>query len=135
MDGNVTEIRMQEWFERIQDWSTSGLSKTQWCAEKNIPERRFYYWQKRIREKLYGDMARKKETVMTVRKSELLEVASQELSASSFTEIPLGPIETRNPAQFCPDVVVKAGGVTVELSDHAARDLLESIGEAILHAM
>ncbi len=135
MDGKVTEVRMQEWFEHIQAWKASGLSKVQWCAEKNISERRFYYWQKRIREKLYGDMTSGKEMVMTVRKPELLEIASPDLPASSFAEIPLTPVETKNPDQFCPEVVVKAGGVRVELSEHAARSLLESIGEAIRHAM
>lgn len=36
MDGKVTEVRMQEWFEHIQAWKASGLSKVQWCAEKTI---------------------------------------------------------------------------------------------------
>lgn len=135
MDSKVTEIRMQKWFEHIQVWRASGLSKAQWCAEQNLSERQFYYWQKRIREKLYGEMASKKEMAMTVKEPALLEAAPQDLPASSFAEIPLAPVGTRNPDQFRPDVVVKAGGVTVELSENAARSLLESIGEAIRHAM
>lgn len=135
MDKNVTEIRMQQWFELIQTWSASGLSKRQWCEENDVSLRKFYYWQDRIRQKLYGDMASKKETAMIVKEPPLPEPTSPDLPASAFAEVPLAPIETRNPDQFRPDVVVKAGGVTVELSDRAARNLLESIGEAIRHAM
>jgi hypothetical protein len=135
MDSNVTEIRMQQWFELIQAWSSSGVSKRQWCAENGVSPRKFYYWQNQIRKKLYGDMASKKETAMTVRELNLPEAVAPELAASSFAEIPLAPMETRTPDPFRPDVVVKAGGVTIELSDSAARNLLESIGEVIRHAV
>lgn len=132
MDKVVTELRMQQWFEHIRSWSASGLSKRQWCAENNVTLRRFYYWQNRIRRQLYGDMACKTETAITVREGNLPEEASQKLFAPSFAEIPMVP---EKPDGFRPDVVVRAGGITVELSGGAARNLLESIGEAIRHAV
>jgi hypothetical protein len=135
MDKKVMGIRMQQWFEHIHTWSVSGLSKKQWCAENDIPLRRFYYWQNRIRLKLYDDMAGHKETAITMRGANLPEAVPRELVASSFAEIPLAPMGAGNTDGFLPDIVVKAGGITIELSDGAAQSLLESIGEAIRHAV
>jgi len=135
MDKNVMEIRREQWFERIRLWSASGLSKSQWCKENDVPLRKFYYWQNRIRQQLYGDIVGKKETAIAVRDGNLPEAAPQELPMSSFAEIPLTPMGTENPNRFHPDMVVKAGGITIELSGGAARNLLESIGEAIRHAV
>lgn len=135
MDKKITEIRMQQWFERIQTWGASGLSKKQWCAENNISLRMFYYWQNRIRLKLYDDMAGQKETAITMRGANLPEAVPRALVESSFAEIPLSPMGAGNPDGFRPNIVVKAGGITIELSDDAAKSLLESIGEAIRHAV
>ena len=49
MDGKTAEIRYQQWVQVIQAWSTSGLSKRDYCQQKGIDEKQFYYYQRRIR--------------------------------------------------------------------------------------
>lgn len=49
MDGKTAEIRYQQWVQVIQDWGSSGLSKRNYCQEKGIDEKQFYYYQRRIR--------------------------------------------------------------------------------------
>ena len=49
MDGKTAEIRYQQWAQVIQDWGSSGLSKRNYCQEKGIDEKQFYYYQRRIR--------------------------------------------------------------------------------------
>ena len=49
MDGKTTEIRYQQWVQIIQDWSRSGRTKRDFCQENGINEKKFYYYQRRIR--------------------------------------------------------------------------------------
>ena len=49
MDVTTTEIRYQRLAEVIQGWSNSGLSKREYCRQNEIDEKRFYYYQRRIR--------------------------------------------------------------------------------------
>lgn len=41
--------RIEEWKRLLQEADDSELTRKQWCKEKGIPERKFYYWQKKIR--------------------------------------------------------------------------------------
>ena len=50
MDKAVMSVRMQQWAGIIQEAATSGLTKTEFCARKGIDRRKFFHWQKRIRE-------------------------------------------------------------------------------------
>ena len=49
MDGKTAEVRYQRWVQVIQDWSKSGLSKRDYCQQNAIDEKKFYYYQRRIR--------------------------------------------------------------------------------------
>ncbi|AHF09447.1 MULTISPECIES: IS66 family insertion sequence element accessory protein TnpA [Dehalobacter] len=40
--------RMAEWSERISSCRNSGISVKQWCQEQGIPEKTYYYWQRRV---------------------------------------------------------------------------------------
>lgn len=37
-----------EWRSRLDECACSGLTVVQWCAERGIPTRRYYYWHKRL---------------------------------------------------------------------------------------
>ncbi len=52
MDKRVTDLRRQEWEKLIREANNSGMSKTAWCEQNNISRRKFYYWQKVIRDEL-----------------------------------------------------------------------------------
>ena len=47
---NEAVNRIEEWTQLLQEADASGLTRKQWCEQKGIPQRKFYYWQKRIRE-------------------------------------------------------------------------------------
>ena len=44
--------RAQEWAMLIQECSASGLTKREFCQQRGISEKSFYYWQKKLRTKL-----------------------------------------------------------------------------------
>ena len=46
------EYRLQEWSQIIQAGQNSGLSKRELCRQNGISERHYYYWLKKLREKV-----------------------------------------------------------------------------------
>ena len=40
--------RVQVWAERIAECRSSGKSVRAWCREKEISEKTYYYWQRRL---------------------------------------------------------------------------------------
>lgn len=55
MDKITHEVRLANWTKLIQKYLSSGLSKKQWCLQNQIDEKRFYYWQHRVREEVYSE--------------------------------------------------------------------------------
>jgi len=49
MDGMTSEVRYQHWVQVMQDWSSSGQTKRDYCQGKGIDEKQFYYYQRRVR--------------------------------------------------------------------------------------
>ena len=43
------EYRAQQWAMVIQECAASGLSNREFCRQRGIPEKRFYYWQRKLR--------------------------------------------------------------------------------------
>lgn len=52
MDKRIKDLRLQHWAEIIREANNSGLSKSEWCRQNNIKIRKFFYWQKALRERL-----------------------------------------------------------------------------------
>lgn len=48
---------LNEWQQIIRDRNDSGKTIKAYCEENNIPERRYYYWLQKIRQKGYPVMA------------------------------------------------------------------------------
>lgn len=44
------EARRAHWWEVMEAWGESGLSKAAFCRERGIGQPLFYYWQRRLRE-------------------------------------------------------------------------------------
>ena len=44
------EYRLQSWAEIIRERQASGLTNKEFCAERGIPEKRYYYWLRKVRE-------------------------------------------------------------------------------------
>ena len=46
------EYRAQQWAMIIQECQESGLSKRQFCEQRGLSEKSFYYWQRKLRSKI-----------------------------------------------------------------------------------
>ena len=53
-----TNREMQEWSNKIQACRSSNLSVCAWCRENNVPVSSFYYWQKKIFNRVSGRESR-----------------------------------------------------------------------------
>lgn len=45
----TSAVRLRSWKEVFQTRAESGLSVKEWCHDNDIPESRYYYWQKKLR--------------------------------------------------------------------------------------
>ena len=44
------EYRLQNWAQIIRERQESGLTNQEFCAQRGIPEKKYYYWLRRVRE-------------------------------------------------------------------------------------
>ena len=44
----ANEALFEQWRAWVADRDRSGLSVRAWCAEHDVPEHRFYYWQRKF---------------------------------------------------------------------------------------
>lgn len=128
MDKIAHEVRTQEWFSIIQACNTSGQPKKRWCEENGISTRKFFYWQKKIRAELYIE-AKKDAAIVPVPQAEATQLAS------AFAEIPATPVPVGADRPFQPDAVITVGGVSIQLSNAATKELLDRISGALSHAV
>ena len=49
-----TNREMQEWADKIKACRSSNLSVRAWCRENNVPISSFYFWQKKIFNRVSG---------------------------------------------------------------------------------
>lgn len=49
--------RAQEWAMLIRECSASGLTKREFCQQRGISEKSFYYWLKKLRMQMVGAAA------------------------------------------------------------------------------
>jgi len=45
---NANPAYKSEWKLNLEQWQSSGLTIADWCRERNIPVRVFYYWRKKL---------------------------------------------------------------------------------------
>ena len=53
------EYRLSHWAERMAERQASGLSITAYCLREGMHEKRYYYWQRKLREVAVREMAGK----------------------------------------------------------------------------
>lgn len=104
---------LQTWAPIIRDCKNSGMTVKSWCEEHDINEKRFYYWQRRVRE-------------------ELLPVVAENTTATpTFVQVPeVKPTDS----SFKPDMVLHYGNLRVELANSASPELLSNVMKVIHHA-
>lgn len=111
MDQLVTTFREQQWLTMLNTQKHSGLTVKAWCEENGISENCFYYRQQKLRQRIGSALP-------------------------SFVEIkpPIHPVEEAKDLENINRVAtIRAGAVSVELSNQASGELIRNILEA-LHA-
>lgn len=123
MDKTTHAVRLQQWSEIIQTQLASGTSKRDWCRENNVPEKQFFYWQRKVRQELYE-----------ARAGQLISGGS--INYPALVEVPIAqPQASPAAAGFMPDAVIAVGNVTVGIKENISEALLMSIGKMIRHAL
>lgn len=126
MDNITHEVRLAHWKSIIEECLArpEGQSAKQWLAEGEIPEKTYYYWQRRVRQETYALI--KGTDAPAARISPIAQPVA-------FAEIPFVP--EQNSAQvFAPDVVIRKGQTVLEMSNSVSDHLLEKLMEVISHA-
>lgn len=102
------EVRRQQWAMVMRERRESGMTIRDFCRERGIKEKTFFYWQKKLRESVCENLALRQETAMT--------------PAPSFAEVRL-PVE--RPGK---DVIrVRLGDAEVEIGGDVSPVAIETV--------
>ena len=109
----------------IKECLASGMPKTTWCREHGISDKSFFYWQRILREEAY----------LTTLESTLAPAVKENPAPTTtdFIEIKMTDQASSATSPFKPDVVIRRGAVSIEISNTATEELLNKVG-GLLHA-
>ncbi len=127
MDKITHEIRLSNWKEVIEQCSLrpEGQTVKQWLADNGINEKTYYYWQRRIRKEVFGQINLPQP------------VKSQEPASVSFAAIPVisEQGESALKTSFHTDAVIQTGNITIGLSNSISDHLFDKIMGGLDHAL
>ena len=123
MDKITHQVRRERWTAIINECLASGMNKTAWCRANGISDKSFFYWQKTLRQEAFIQA----ECAVADKRSLPAE------NSISFIELHTPELETPAGRVFSPDIVIRKGNISLEISNSASAELLSLIG-GILHA-
>ncbi len=123
MDKSTHEVRSFNWATIISQCQSrpEGQSAKQWLAENNIPEKRYYYWLRKLRTKAYNNSLGITQPV-----------TEQCSSAVAFAEIPADDIIPSGSAMA---VTIKTKKVTLEISTAVPGSTMIELVKAVANAV
>ena len=127
MDKITRQVRIEHWTQIMNECLNSGMNKTKWCRANGISDKQFFYWQRILRKEAFEASASKELSVITAPADE---TRPQKISFAEIS-LPTKPEPVRN--GFHPDIIIRKGSVSVEISNSVSAELLSRIGE-IFHA-
>lgn len=142
MDQITNEQRFADWQKIVTNCMNrpAGLSKKQWLAEHNVPEKSYYYWQRRLRQMKYDERQTESPAVMSM-PYEFAEIPYTPTEAIMGTSTPsagsvVDPAITATPIMDAatPVAVIRKDGIVLELSNAVSDHLLDRIMEVLRHA-
>lgn len=140
MEKAVMSVRMKKWASIIQEAAISGLTKTEFCAQKGIDRRQFFHWQKQIREYvLQHNPDLGLPTPVHGQMQQIREVNSQIMpSLPVFCELkPREELSAVQPAletTFSAGAMIQLGEYQIYVSDSVTEKTLSTILSVIRHA-
>ena len=126
MDKSTHEIRALNWAAIIEQCQArpDGQSAKQWLAANNVPEKQYYYWQRKLRKQFY-------EKSLT---PALPEPAENCPPAVSFAEIPAEAEEIIS-SKPVTAVTTKSRKLTLEISSAVPASSMIEIVKAVVNAV
>ena len=128
MNQKTRSNREAYWNKIVLEANSSGMLKKDWCSQNGISIRRFYYWQKRIRES--------KELPVTLRTDD-----PSSNKEGGFFEVPstcISDSQAAIGADLAPspdiDMVLQAGGYRLYIGPRTSEQTLRMALSVICHA-
>ncbi len=132
MDSTTSEVRKAHWAKIVAACQSrpAGMSAKQWIAENEISEKRYYYWQRKLRKDAYEQM--------NLDGGSNLLPSTRNSSEVSFAEIPFSATDssTSQKADICPHPVaaIQLKNAQIIISNEMSADLLRCILQEVSHA-
>jgi hypothetical protein len=116
MDNITHEMRLAHWADQIRECHNSGMTVRAWCAANNIGEKKYFYWQRRVRKAVVPGLPLP------------VSIGCQNVP---FVEIPL---PTAAGSFGSADIVLRTCNCVFEIRNTASTALLELLLKAVSHA-
>ena len=123
MDKITRQVRIEHWTQIMNECLNSGMNKTEWCRANGISDKQFFYWQRILRKEAFAASTSKDLSVIT---DPADETSPQKISFAEIS-IPIKQESVRN--GFHPDIILRKGPVSVEISNSVSAELLSRIGD------
>lgn len=129
MDKITHEVRLAQWTEVVKECQKrpENMSASAWLKQNSIPEKTYYYWQRRVRNEVFNKVA----SLAPVSKAEV-EVSFAEVPAEIIGNPQVAP-STAN-AIPTPDAIIKTGHMEIQIHNSLSPMLLKSIMEVAVRA-
>lgn len=112
----ANQYRLNKWTEIVRECRSSGQTISAWCAAHDINPKTYYYWLRRVR---------------TAACEALPSLCSQN-NPIVPVNIPLSTVGTDSADQeVSSDIILRFGGVTLEIRNHASATLIENTLRAL----
>lgn len=53
-------VKEKQWLEIVRRWKESGLNQSQFCKQESIDDKKFYYWQRQLKQRKLIELPRPK---------------------------------------------------------------------------
>ena len=130
MDQITHDVRLAGWKEVIEQCQSrpEGQSIRDWCKQNNVSEKRYYYWQRRIRLQIAEGMS-----------EPLVPAAADDIRPVMFAEVPVPEHNTARPIpvqadDFHPEAVIRKGDLVIAIKNSISDRLLDRILKGASHA-
>lgn len=110
MDKITHEMRLMQQTPIVRECHESGMAVKAQCLQNNVNEKKFYYWQRHVREEAFD----------TLKKAD-----SQ--SHTTFVQLPVPVDSSRDTSSFRTDMIIHIGNNILELSNTVSEELLSKV--------
>lgn len=143
MDEITHTVRLEQWKKIIEQCNSrpEGMSAKQWLFENNISDKKYYYWQRQIRQEAYQQMKfslsqppATQQPAMPVIRSENTPPGSDSTPGVTFLELPVPEPPVTREISDTPDAVIQTSRATISLYNSVSDSLLNRILEVVSNA-